>query len=178
MAGKDNSAADALSRMGCKDSLAPDVTRNFYNLRESKVDKVKIRKVGGTRNVPLDLKVIAEEAHGSQTYKKLLEAIRNGTSQNDLPNNHPGKEFSGDEYEKLHIVETDRGSLAYLEERLVPPIEARKKLLSRLHESHSHEQMLYETAKRIWYWKGMKNEINQSNLSCGRCIEFSRSKFA
>ena len=24
----------------------------------------------------------------------------------------------------------------------------------------------------------MKNEINQSNLSCGRCIEFSRSKFA
>ena len=24
----------------------------------------------------------------------------------------------------------------------------------------------------------MKNEINQANLSCGRCIEFSRSKFA
>ena len=24
----------------------------------------------------------------------------------------------------------------------------------------------------------MKNEINQANLSCGRCIDFSRSKFA
>merc|ERR1712081_26155 len=78
VAGKDNSAADALSRMGCNDSLAPDVTRNFYNVRESKVDRVRIRKVGGTRNVPLDLKLIAEEANQSQTYKELLEAIREG----------------------------------------------------------------------------------------------------
>ena len=142
------------------------------------MEKVRIKKVGGSRNVPLDLKIIAEEAQGSQTYRNLLEAIRQGTSQNDLPNNRPGKEFSRDKYDKLHIVETDRGSLAYLEERLVPPVEARKKLLSRLHESHSHEQMSYETAKRIWYWKGMKNEINQSNLACGCCIEFSRSMFA
>ena len=51
-------------------------------------------------------------------------------------------------------------------------------LLSKLHKSHSHEKMSWETAKKIWFWKSMKNEINQANLSCGRCIEFSRSKFA
>ena len=118
VAGKDNAGADALSRMGCEDALAPDITRNFYNSRESKVDKVRIKKVGGTRNVPLDLKIIAEEASTSQTYREFLEAIKQGTNQNDLPNNHPGKEFSQDEYDKLHIVETDRGSLAYLEEKL------------------------------------------------------------
>merc|ERR1711954_427781 len=82
------------------------------------------------------------------------------------------------EYNKLHIVQTIRGSLIYLDEKLVPPVEACKKLLSRLHESHSHEQMFWETAKKIWFWKSMKNKINQANLSCGRCIEFSRSKFA
>merc|ERR1711954_114905 len=82
------------------------------------------------------------------------------------------------EYNKLHIVQTIRGSLIYLEEKLVPPVEACKKLLARLHESHSHEQMSWETAKKIWFWKSMKNEINQANLSCGCCIEFSRSKFA
>ena len=58
--------------MVCEDSLAPDIARNFYNSRETKVDKVKIKKVGGTRNVPLDLKIIAEEAHTSQTYKEFL----------------------------------------------------------------------------------------------------------
>merc|ERR1712081_19270 len=61
VAGKDNAAADALSRMGCKDTLAPDITRNFYDSRESKVDKVRIKKLEG----PLDLKIIAKEAHGS-----------------------------------------------------------------------------------------------------------------
>merc|ERR1711954_371449 len=82
------------------------------------------------------------------------------------------------EYNKLHIVQTIRGSLIYLDEKLVPPVEARKKLLSRLNESHSHKQMSWETAKKIWFWKSMKNEMKQANLSCGRCIEFSRSKFA
>merc|ERR1711954_235367 len=81
------------------------------------------------------------------------------------------------EYNKLHIVQTIRGSLIYLDEKLVPPVEACKKLLSRLHESHSHKQMSWETAKKIWFWKSMKNKINQANLACGRCIEFSRSKF-
>merc|ERR1711954_396139 len=163
--------------MGCKDSQEPDISRNFFNTRETKVDKVRIKKVGGTRNMPLDLQVIAEEAQTSQTYKELLEAIRQGTSQKDLPNSHLGKEVAQDEYNKLHIVQTTRGSLVYLEEKLVPPVEARKKLLSRLHESHSYEQMSWETAKQIWFWKSMKKEINQANLSCGRCIEFSRSKF-
>ena len=178
VAGKENAAADALSRMGCEDSQAPDISRNFFNTRETKVDKLRIKKVGGTRNIPLDLQIIAKEAQTSNTYKELLEAIRQGKSQKDLPNNHPGKEFSQDEYNKLHIVQTTRGSLVYLEEKLVPPVEARKKLLSRLHESHSHEQMSWETAKKIWFWKSMKNKINQANLSCGCCIEFSRSKFA
>ena len=94
VAGKDNAAADALSRMGCEDSLAPDISRNFFSTRETKVDKLRIKKVGGTRNVPLDLQIIAEEAQTSNTYKELLEAIRQGTSQKDLPNSNPGKEFS------------------------------------------------------------------------------------
>ena len=72
--GKENAGADALSRMGCEDSLAPDISRNFFNSRETKVDKVRIKKVGGTRNVPLDLQIIAEEAQTSKTYKELLEA--------------------------------------------------------------------------------------------------------
>ena len=76
VAGKENAAADALSRMGCKDSQAPDISRNFFNTRETKVDKLRIKKVGGTRNVPLDLQIIAEEAQTRNAYKELLEAIR------------------------------------------------------------------------------------------------------
>ena len=78
----------------------------------------------------------------------------------------------------MHIVQTKRGELVYLEEKLVPPPAAWKKLLAKLHESHSHKAMSWETAKKIWHWKTLKNEIHQHNMACGRCLEFSRSKFA
>ena len=146
VAGKDNARADTFSRMGCEDPLAPDVSRNFFSTRETRTNKLRIKKVGEMRNLHLDLQIIAEEAQTSTTYEDLLVAIREGKSQQELPNSHPGKEFSQDEYNKLHIVQTKRGSLVYLEEKLVPPVEAQKKVLSRLHESHSHEQMSWETA--------------------------------
>ena len=135
--------------MECEDALAPDIARNFYNTRETKVNKLRIRKVGEARNVPLDLLVIAEEAQTSPTYKALMEAIREGKNQKKLPVDHPGKEFTQSEYDKLHIIPTSRGDLVYMEEKLVPPVEARKKLLAKLDESHSHEQMSWETAQRF-----------------------------
>ena len=61
---------------------------------------------------------------------------------------------------------------------LFPTPEARKKLLSKLHESHSHKAMSWQMAKTIWHWKGLKNEIHQSNLQCGKCLEFSQSKIS
>ena len=58
------------------------------------------------RNIPLDLQIIAEEAKTSNTYQDLISAIREGKSQQELAPSHPGKEFSQDEYSKLHIVQT------------------------------------------------------------------------
>ena len=122
------------------------------------------------RNIPLNLQIIAEEAKTSNTYQDLISAIREGKSQQELALSHPGKEFSQDEYTKLHIVQTKRGHLVYLEEKLVPPSKAWKELLSRLHESYSHKVMSWETAKKIWFWNTLKNKIHQSNTACGCCI--------
>ena len=71
----------------------------------------------------------------------------------------------------MHKVTTKKGELVYMDERLVPPTKAKKKLLLKLHESHSHE------TKAIWIWLGLHKEIQQSNRSCGKCIEFSRATF-
>ena len=46
---KDNKGADALSRMGCTDTQAAEVTCNFFNTREVTTSKIKIRKIG---NIP------------------------------------------------------------------------------------------------------------------------------
>ena len=69
--------------MGCKDALAPDVTRNFFNTRETSTYKLKIKKIGEMRNIPLDLQIIAEEAKTSNTYQDLIVAIREGKSQKE-----------------------------------------------------------------------------------------------
>ena len=92
--------------MGCSDADAPEVTRNFFNNREVSTNKLKIKKIGEMRNIPLDLHIIAEEAKTSNTYHDLISAIREGKSQQELAPSHPGKELSQDEYSKLHIVQT------------------------------------------------------------------------
>ena len=140
-----------MSRMGCSDTSAPEVTRNFFNNREVSNTQLKVKKIGEMRNIPLDLQIIVEEAKTSYTYRDLISSIREGKSQQELAPSHPGKEFSQDEYSKLHIVQTKQGALVYLGEKLIPPIEVQKKLLSRLHESHSHEAMSWERAKKIWF---------------------------
>ena len=45
--GKDNAGADALSRMGCSDTSAPEVTRNFFNNREVSKQKTQSKEDRG-----------------------------------------------------------------------------------------------------------------------------------
>ena len=70
-------------------------------------NKLKIKKIGEMRNIPLDLQIIAEDAKTSNTYHDLISAIREGKSQQELAPSHPGEEFSQDEYSKLYIVQTE-----------------------------------------------------------------------
>ena len=67
--GKDNKGADALSRMGCTDTEAPEVTNNFSNTREVKINIARIRKNGTMKNIPLDLLVIARKPNQAQNTK-------------------------------------------------------------------------------------------------------------
>ena len=71
--------------------MAPDMSRNFFSTRETKMNKLRVKKIGENRNIPLDLQIIAEEAHTSTTYQDLLTAIREGKRQQELPNSHPGR---------------------------------------------------------------------------------------
>ena len=68
----------------------------------------------------MDLLVIAEEAKSSPKYEALIKSIREDSNQKDLAPNHPGSEFTKDKFVRLHIIDTKRGPLVYLEEKLVP----------------------------------------------------------
>ena len=119
--------------------------------------------MGPTWIISLDPQIIAEEAKSNKSYKELLDSIREGKELKTLKIDHPEKEFNKGEFNKLLIITTKKGDLVYLDERLVPPVEARKKLLSKLQDSHSPEAEAWETAKSIWFWPGLQNKIQQSN---------------
>ena len=85
------------------------------------------------------------------------------------------KEFEN-VFSDLHIVKTERRPLVYLQERLVPPKAARKKLLDLLHSTTSHSAMEWATIREIWWLNGMRNELEQRNRACLSCAVEKRAK--
>ena len=51
--------------------------------------------------------------------------------------------------------------LLYYKENLISPTDTRPKLLAKSHEFHSHSMMEWENTRSIWYWPGLKNEIDK-----------------
>ena len=63
-----------------------------------------------------------------------------------------------------------------MNKRLVPPKAARKKLLDLLHSTHSHSAMEWATIREIWWWNGIKNELEFRNRACSSCAIDKRAK--
>ena len=53
---------------------------------------------------------------------------------------------------------------------------ARKQMLTLLHESHLAEGAMLSTARRLWWWPGMNNEIKELYRKCEACQVESRAK--
>lgn len=67
----------------------------------------------------------------------MIETVRKGTELKDLSNTNMAKEFSEGACNSFHIIK----AVALCGKKLVPPIETRKKLLSKLHKSNSPRAM-------------------------------------
>merc|ERR1711888_369978 len=70
----------------------------------------------------------------------------------------------------MGVEETTKGPVVMVEgTRIMVPKGARKRLLALLHESHLGEGAMIATARRLWWWPAMNNEVRELYRNCQAC---------
>ena len=104
-------------------------------------------------------------------YLALLAAIRSGRDFADLPPSHLARRYksvSG----QISISSLGGSDIAMLDGyRIIVPAPARRKVVSELHRSHSGHTKTLKTARQLYYWPGMKNDIVHEIDNCSVCRE-------
>ena len=99
-----------------------------------------------------------------------------GVEVKDTTSDHPVRAHAAI-VDEMGVEETARGPLLLVGgNRLFIPRGERRRLLDLLHSTHLGERTMIETARKIWYWGGMNNQIRQRVKSCERCQEEAAAK--
>ena len=53
--------------------------------------------------------------------------------------------------------------------KIVVPKPAQSKIIAKLHQAHSGINKTYTTARQLYYWPHMKNNIEQAIAACSLC---------
>ena len=109
---------------------------------------------------------IKAEAKTCSAYTSIFGAFSNGKHPSQLPEAHPARTLLS-VWDTLSAV--DDNLLCINTKQLFVPTGCRKDVLEKLHLSHGGMTRLYNTARSIYYWPGMKNNIRQVVDSCIKC---------
>ena len=160
--GKKQTVADALSR-------AP-----VWMPEEEETMDVLVRSIACLKEDPdLALNELSEFAANDLTYQEVMKCVRERRELKNLPKNHPAQSFKK-QWDSMSI-ESTHGLLLY-DDRIVVPQPAKKKILSILHLQHAGINKTYDNAKQLYYWHGMKNEIEDVVSSCEECTRMLPSQ--
>jgi hypothetical protein len=151
-AGKVHCIADALSR-------AP-----VFSPEEDELEKPALAY---TTRAPLHLHRLLEAAQ-SDEYVELHHAMESFKIAKEIPSGHPAKAYAK-VWNRLGVHDFDEGKLVTMDNRIVVPASARKGILKLLHESHSGVVKTLATARQLYYWPGITNDITQLVASCSAC---------
>ena len=100
----------------------------------------------------------------------MVSSVKTGWEGNDLHDGNPTKALQGIT-ERLAIRQQGAEDFIILDGvRLIPPAPARAQ-----HASHSGSSKMYATARQLYYWPGMKQDIASLNGSCPQCSLYQKS---
>ena len=155
--GKQHNIADALSR-------APV----FLPVEESDEDEVKVhvRMVLGS---DLRLAKLAKTASEDPEYSQILEVLKSGLSLSSLDKSHPA-----------YMLKSVWSNLSTLDDALIVldgtriylPRAERQKVLSLAHKAHCGSQKTKVLMQQLYFWPGMRNEVEQFVQRCQDCLKF------
>lgn len=149
--GKNHCIADALSRAPCFDSSE----------EECRVHLVY---------PDLALQEIYQASQDPR-YQDIITAVSSDKKVKNLPPHHPGQAFKS-VWGDLSIA----GDLLLYKDRMVIPINARRKILQLLHISHSGIYKTKKLAQQLYFWPGINRDIKEMIDACSVCQELQPSQ--
>ena len=95
-----------------------------------------------------------------ENYNAIVQAIKTDANFKNLPGHHPARKLLS--IEKLG--ETDVIKLN--SRRILVPKEARRNIIKELHRAHSGLTKTFKTAKQLYLWPNMKEELCKAIDAC------------
>ena len=81
---------------------------------------------------------------------------------------HPGQEFSKDEWARLSILEDQDDTLLIFDSnRILIPRSERRRILEELHTSHPQAETAVNMAKARYFWPHMRRDVLNMCHMCG-----------
>ena len=115
---------------------------------------------------PINLKEIKEAAANDHNYQQIVQAIVDNISARDLPPSHPGRLYRS----MWHLLGTEDNLVTY-GDRILIPTSLKKKLLQTLHATHLGMKKMFSMAQQLYFWRGMKTDIQQLVDACSECTK-------
>jgi hypothetical protein len=153
-AGKTHYVADSLSR-------AP-----YWDPPE--VDSVVCFAINPTQGIH----DILREASQEEDYKRIIEAVSNSVSTKSIVDCHPAAALRS-EWDYLSVIS---GLVVHDCKRIVIPRGAGDATLQVLHRSHAGVAKTAESARQLYFWPKMNDQIKDMIDACKRCQFYKLSK--
>ena len=154
--GKDHKIADALSRFPV---FSPDIS-----LDTELHEVMQCQRTFNASGMSAIHQAIDKE------YECMIEAVL--SRQLKFPDRHPINPLKS-MISRLSVeVDGDKQLLFLDGTRVIVPSAARSAVISGLHTAHSGMTKMYNTARQLYYWPGMKSEIQGKVNNCATCQRY------
>ena len=99
-------------------------------------------------------------------YNAMVLAIKSDANFNQLPDHHPARKLRN-VCDQLSIAKLGKTEVIMLDgRRIVVPKGARRNIIKELHCAHSGMTKTFKTAKHMYFWLHMKEELRKAIDVC------------
>ena len=162
ISGKTNICADSISRM----NLSSEELFSIHCVSWEDLDRIYINSVEFAPVVTHLKKYIDD------SYNSIIHAVERNKSSVLLQRDHPARALQ-QVWDSLSVWEMPDGTklLCYEVNRIIPPSKARKHIIWDMHRSHAGITKMCRAISRIYFWPGMKRQVENLVHSCDMCQE-------
>ena len=167
-----NLIADALSRLPTLRHFTEEELESHKEIEAHTANHTSYKDVSSDDT----LEPFFDAAKDDIEYQKVVNAVEEGRNVNSLEEDHPGLLYKR-QWDSLGIIHRKSDKMLILEgTKIVVPYRMRRMVLKQLHLAHLGYANTSETAKELYHWPSMLQDIRNVTETCEACITNNPSR--